>query len=89
MLPVFLLMYGYIQQRSDYLYVQDLWPENVITVTGISNPAVIKPIDKMVDYIYKNTDEIFATSPKKMIVPILMALLLDLKSLLSIASPIF
>lgn len=46
-----------------YLYVQDLWPENVITVTGISNPVVIKPIDKMVDYIYKNTDEIFATSP--------------------------
>lgn len=46
-----------------YLYVQDLWPENVITVTGISNPAIIKPINKMVDYIYKNTDEIFATSP--------------------------
>lgn len=46
-----------------YLYVQDLWPENVMTVTGVSNPAVIKPIDKMVDYIYKNTDEIFATSP--------------------------
>lgn len=46
-----------------YLYVQDLWPENVITVTGISNPAVIRPIDKMVDYIYKNTDHIFATSP--------------------------
>ena len=46
-----------------YLYVQDLWPENVITVTGISNPAVIKPIDNMVDYIYKNTDVIFATSP--------------------------
>lgn len=46
-----------------YLYVQDLWPENVITVTGISNPVVIKPIDKIVDYIYKNTDHIFATSP--------------------------
>lgn len=46
-----------------YLYIQDLWPENVITVTGISNPAVIRPIDKMVDYIYKNTDEIFTTSP--------------------------
>ncbi len=46
-----------------YLYVQDLWPENVITVTGISNSLIIKPIDKMVDYIYKNTDEIFATSP--------------------------
>ncbi len=46
-----------------YLYVQDLWPENVMTVTGISNPAVIKPIDKMSDYIYKNTNEIFVTSP--------------------------
>lgn len=46
-----------------FLYVQDLWPENVITVTGIKNPAVIKPIDKMVDHIYENTDEIFATSP--------------------------
>lgn len=46
-----------------YLYVQDLWPENVITVTGISNPVIIKSIDKMVDYIYRNTDEIFATSP--------------------------
>lgn len=46
-----------------YIYVQDLWPENVISVTGISHSAIIKPINKMVDYIYKNTDEIFATSP--------------------------
>lgn len=46
-----------------FLYVQDLWPENVETVTGIHNPAVIKPINKMVDYIYRNTDKIFATSP--------------------------
>lgn len=46
-----------------YLYVQDLWPENVITVTGITNQIIIKPIQKMVDYIYKNSDEIFATSP--------------------------
>ena len=46
-----------------YLYVQDLWPENVITVTGITNPLIIRPINKMVDYIYKNTDHIFATSP--------------------------
>lgn len=46
-----------------YLYVQDLWPENVETVTGIRSPVVIKPINKMVDYIYRNTDKIFATSP--------------------------
>lgn len=46
-----------------YLYVQDLWPENVMTVTGITHPALIGPIDKMVDYIYRSVDEIFTTSP--------------------------
>lgn len=46
-----------------YLYVQDLWPENVEIVTGITHPIVIEPIQKMVDYIYKNCNEIFVTSP--------------------------
>ena len=46
-----------------YLYAQDLWPENVEVVTGITNPLVIRPIDKMVDYIYRNCNEIFVTSP--------------------------
>lgn len=46
-----------------FLYVQDLWPENVMTVTGITNPVIIKPIDKMVDYIYNKSDKIFSTSP--------------------------
>ena len=38
----------------NYLYVQDLWPENVEIVTGIHNRYIIGAIDKMVDYIYKN-----------------------------------
>lgn len=46
-----------------YLYVQDLWPENVETVTGIHSSLVLKPIRKMVRYIYKNCSHIFATSP--------------------------
>lgn len=46
-----------------YMYVQDLWPENVITVTGIKSRLIINPINRMVDRIYKNADEIFATSP--------------------------
>ena len=45
-----------------YLYVQDLWPENVEAITGIHNPVIITPINRMVDYIYRNTDQIFATS---------------------------
>jgi glycosyltransferase involved in cell wall biosynthesis len=46
-----------------YLYVQDLWPENVEIVTGIHNRLIIDPIDKMVDKIYDACDEIFVTSP--------------------------
>lgn len=45
-----------------YLYVQDLWPENVEIVTGITNKIIIKTIGKMVDYIYKRCSKIFATS---------------------------
>ncbi len=46
-----------------YLYVQDLWPENVEIVTGITNPLIINPINRMVDKIYKACDHIFVTSP--------------------------
>ena len=46
-----------------YIYVQDLWPENVEIVTGIRNRAIIGPIDKMVDYIYRRSDKILVTSP--------------------------
>ena len=46
-----------------YIYVQDLWPENVEEVTGIHSKLVIRPIEKMVEYIYKNCGQIFATSP--------------------------
>lgn len=45
-----------------FLYVQDLWPENVETVTGIHNKTIIKPIDSMVAYIYEHSSQIFATS---------------------------
>ncbi|OWV26298.1 glycosyltransferase WbuB [Fibrobacter sp. UWB1] len=47
----------------NYLYVQDLWPENVEIVTGIHSKAVLGPISRMVNYIYKRCDAIFATSP--------------------------
>ncbi|NMB43966.1 MAG: glycosyltransferase family 4 protein [Clostridiales bacterium] len=45
-----------------YLYVQDLWPENVEIVTGISNKHLIGAIGKMVDYIYSKCNKIFTTS---------------------------
>ena len=45
-----------------FLYVQDLWPENVEIVTGLKNKIILNPIGKMVDYIYRNCDLIFTTS---------------------------
>lgn len=46
-----------------YLYVQDLWPENVEIITGVHNKLIIGPIQAMVDHIYKNCTDIFVTSP--------------------------
>lgn len=46
-----------------FIYVQDLWPENVEIVTGIKTSIIINSINRMVDKIYKAADEIFATSP--------------------------
>ena len=45
-----------------YIYVQDLWPENVIDITGLNNKFIIGLLDKVVDYIYNNSKIIFATS---------------------------
>ena len=45
-----------------YLYVQDLWPENVEIITGIKDKLIINPITKMVKYIYRNSSKIFTTS---------------------------
>jgi glycosyltransferase involved in cell wall biosynthesis len=55
--------YAKRRQLKNCLYVQDLWPENVISVTGIKSKTVIGPIQKMVDYIYRNYDRILTTSP--------------------------
>lgn len=42
--------------------VQDLWPENIQAVTGLSNPFILKQIDKMVDYIYEHCDLLLTSS---------------------------
>jgi glycosyltransferase involved in cell wall biosynthesis len=45
-----------------YMYMTDLWPDNFKVVTGIKSKAVIKPIEKICNYIYKNSDMIFTSS---------------------------
>ena len=60
-----LVSVGYSKRRKipHYIYVQDLWPDNVEILTGIHSPLVINPLNRMVNRIYKNSDKIFATSP--------------------------
>jgi len=45
-----------------YLYVTDLWPENVEMLSGIKNKLILNLIGAMVDYIYKRTDRILTSS---------------------------
>ncbi|WP_265455623.1 glycosyltransferase family 4 protein [Enterococcus sp. HY326] len=45
-----------------YIYVLDLWPENFEIITGIKNKLVIGILDKMVNYIYRNSKLIFTAS---------------------------
>lgn len=45
-----------------YLYVTDLWPENVESVTGIHSKVLINALQRMCNYIYKNTNYILTCS---------------------------
>lgn len=45
-----------------YLYVTDLWPENVEIVAGVKNKRIINFIGNMVDYIYSKCERIFTSS---------------------------
>lgn len=44
------------------IYVLDLWPDNVSAITGIKNNIIIKPLDKIVDYIYDQSKLIYVSS---------------------------
>ena len=45
-----------------YIYVMDLWPENFEIITGIHQKNIIRILNKMVDYIYRNCTKIFTAS---------------------------
>lgn len=58
------IWYAKKMKVPSYLYVMDLWPENVVAVTNMKNKTIIDAIGKMVDYIYKNTTKILASSER-------------------------
>lgn len=54
--------YSKRNKTPNFLYVTDLWPENVEIITGIKSKWVITPIQWMVDYIYKRNNRILTSS---------------------------
>lgn len=56
------IWYAKRRKIESILYVMDLWPESIELATGKKNDKVFKIIDKMVNYIYKNTDKILTSS---------------------------
>lgn len=47
---------------SCILDVQDLWPDSVQSITGLSNGFILRLIDSMTQYIYRNCERILVTS---------------------------
>lgn len=45
-----------------YLYVTDLWPDNVEIITGIHNKLLMSSLNSMVNYIYRKCTKIFTSS---------------------------
>ena len=45
-----------------FLYVTDLWPETLTAMTGIKNKFLLKPLNLIINYIYKNSSRIFTSS---------------------------
>ena len=43
-------------------WVQDLWPESVVAAGNLKNKDILKLIDKLVMFIYNNTDKILVSS---------------------------
>lgn len=56
------IWYGKKKKIPTILYVMDLWPENVQIVGGIHNPFILARLNKMVDSIYKQVDQILTSS---------------------------
>ena len=52
----------YIKGTPVVTWVQDLWPESVVAASSLKNGFILSLIEKLVIYIYKNTDKILVSS---------------------------
>lgn len=45
-----------------YIYILDMWPQSLEAVVGVKSKIIIKSVQKICDYIYKNSTKIFVSS---------------------------
>ncbi len=51
-----------IFRSKTYIWIQDLWPESVLSAGNINSTVVMKILNEMVKYIYKRCDKILVAS---------------------------
>lgn len=51
-----------IRRAPLYFWVLDLWPESVLAASNIKNKYLIKGLERLVKWIYANSDKILVTS---------------------------
>lgn len=56
------IWYAQKKQVKHLLYVMDLWPENVVAMTNDRINLLMRPLNSMVNYIYKYSDVIMTSS---------------------------
>ena len=56
------IWYAKRKKIESILYVMDLWPESIELATGKKNEKIFNIIEKVVNYIYKNTNKILTSS---------------------------
>lgn len=54
--------YAKAKHIPHYIYITDLWPENVEVITGIHNKFVLNRIQAMSDYVYRNSKKVLTSS---------------------------
>ncbi len=55
--------YSRRRKLPHYVYVQDLWPDNLQVVGGVENRRILRFFARMSQKIYEQADTVFASSP--------------------------
>lgn len=64
--PITAVLPGLVYSKKNKIklsiWVQDLWPESIVASSNIKSKIVLSVLNKLVKYIYKNSDNIFVSN---------------------------